>query len=168
MTRPRAAISRAMAVSVSRGSAEAGGSSADEGWSTSRLLTTAARLWEQDVNERLQGAGLTTAGLVALQALQAVEPATQASLARILHLQPQTLRRTLASLEGRGFLTRGASARAGRALTVRLTDAGRETLHWAAETLPVAHRSFGAEPGLRTSLVVLLEGLGVQHAPGAP
>ncbi|MPY10208.1 MarR family transcriptional regulator [Arthrobacter bussei] len=165
MTRP--ATTRAMGASASRGPSEAGVPSADKEWSASRLLTTAARLWEQEVNERLQGVGLTTAGLVALQALEAVEPVTQAALARILHLQPQTLRRTLASLEDRAFLTRGASAVNGRALTVRLTDAGRETLRRAGETLPVAPERFGSEPGLRTTLVVLLEGLGVQHAPDA-
>jgi hypothetical protein len=125
------ATTRAMGASASRGPSEAGVPCADEEWSASRLLTTAARLWEQEVNERLQGVGLTPAGLVALQALEAVEPVTQAALARILHLQPQTLRRTLASLEDRALLTRGASAINGRALSVRQSGlrSSRRGLH---------------------------------------
>lgn len=97
-------------------------------WSTGRLLTTAARLVEQSWNQRLAEMDITHAGFTALAVLAAHGPLRQAQLAELVHVQAQTIGKTLNRLETRGHIerTRGDDDR--RSQTVRITDKGRETL----------------------------------------
>lgn len=97
-------------------------------WSTGRLLTTAARLVEQSWNQRLAELDVTHAGFTALAVLATQGPLRQAQLAELVHVQAQTIGKTLNRLESRGHIerTRGDDDR--RSQTVRITDKGRETL----------------------------------------
>ncbi|GAB3536079.1 hypothetical protein GCM10027403_15550 [Arthrobacter tecti] len=97
-------------------------------WSTGRLLTTAARLVEQSWNQRLAELDVTHAGFTALAVLAGHGPLRQAQLAELVHVQAQTIGKTLNRLESRGHIerTRGDDDR--RSQTVRITDKGRETL----------------------------------------
>lgn len=97
-------------------------------WSTGRLLTTAARLVEQSWNQRLAELDITHAGFTALAVLAAHGPLRQAQLAELVHVQAQTIGKTLNRLESRGHIerTRGDDDR--RSQTVRITQKGRETL----------------------------------------
>lgn len=97
-------------------------------WSTGRLLTTAARLVEQSWNQRLAELDVTHAGFTALAVLASYGPLRQAQLAELVHVQAQTIGKTLNRLEARGHIerTRGDDDR--RSQTVRITEKGRETL----------------------------------------
>lgn len=97
-------------------------------WSTGRLLTTAARLVEQSWNQRLAELDVTHAGFTALAVLQSYGPLRQAQLAELVHVQAQTIGKTLNRLEARGHIdrTRGDDDR--RSQTVRITQKGLETL----------------------------------------
>lgn len=97
-------------------------------WSTGRLLTTAARLVEQSWNQRLAELDVTHAGFTALAVLAAYGPLRQAQLAELVHVQAQTIGKTLNRLEAKGHIerTRGDDDR--RSQTVRITKKGLETL----------------------------------------
>jgi MarR family transcriptional regulator, organic hydroperoxide resistance regulator len=75
-------------------------------WPTPRLLSTAARLVEHAWDENLAGAGLTHAGFIALEVLDAQGPMTQARLAGAIRVRAQTIGKTLARLEAHGHVTR--------------------------------------------------------------
>lgn len=97
-------------------------------WSTGRLLTTAARLVEQSWNQRLAELDVTHAGFTALAVLASQGSLRQAQIAELVHVQAQTIGKTLNRLESRGLIerTRGDDDR--RSQTVRITDKGRATL----------------------------------------
>ncbi|GAA2173442.1 hypothetical protein GCM10009784_07740 [Arthrobacter parietis] len=97
-------------------------------WSTGRLLTTAARLVEQSWNQRLAELDVTHAGFTALAVLAGYGPLRQAQLAELVHVQAQTIGKTLNRLEAKGHIerTRGDDDR--RSQTVRITEKGLATL----------------------------------------
>ncbi|NUU33350.1 MarR family transcriptional regulator [Arthrobacter sp. C9C5] len=102
-------------------------------WSTVRLLLTAARLVEHAGNENLASVGLTHAGLIALQVLEADGTMTQTRVAAKVRVQAQTMGKTLARLEENGHVTRVRSQRDSRSLEVGISGLGKTTLDRARE-----------------------------------
>lgn len=140
-------------------------------WSTGRLLTTAARLVEQSWNQRLAELDITHAGFTALGVLAAVGPLRQAQLAELVHVQAQTIGKTLSRLESRGYIerTRGDDDR--RSQTVRITDKGRAILEMGRdiERTLVSDEAL-LSPELRDHLRATIEELAEpqRHVRGRP
>ncbi|MHA7220701.1 MarR family winged helix-turn-helix transcriptional regulator [Arthrobacter sp. MDT1-48-3] len=130
-------------------------------WADPRLLSTAARLWEYALNSELKKLKLTLSGLVALQALHAAGTTSQAALARIIRVQPQTLRRTLRSLEAGGYLTNSAPTPGSRGLNISITSAGELALSEADGLEQRLHRILDSGDELHEALVMLIESLTV-------
>lgn len=100
-----------------------------ESWPTGRLLSTAARLVEHSWNEKLTGAGLTHAGVIALDVLSAAkEPMSQAMIAQKVRVQSQTMGKTLSRLEAWGYISRQPSPSDRRSQVVSITDAGARVI----------------------------------------
>ncbi|MGV0108934.1 MarR family winged helix-turn-helix transcriptional regulator [Arthrobacter sp. CP30] len=97
-------------------------------WSTSRLLSTAARLWERELAKNLLTSDLSPAQLVIMQELSTCTAITQADLARKLRITPQTLGRTLRTLETRGCITRAPRTAGQRHIDISLAPAGAQLL----------------------------------------
>jgi DNA-binding MarR family transcriptional regulator len=72
---------------------------------------------------------LTGPQLTVLSRIDRLGPVTTAELARREQITPQGMGVTVASLEQRGLVTRGADASDGRRSILRLTPSGREALH---------------------------------------
>ena len=92
-------------------------------WPTGRLLSTAARLVEQEWNAVLARNGLNHAGLLTLHALRH-GPHSQRELAACSFVEEQTMSRVLDRLERSGYVSRGRDPQDRRRLLVRGTDEG--------------------------------------------
>jgi DNA-binding MarR family transcriptional regulator len=101
-------------------------------WPLGRLLSTAARLVEQQWNAALADLGLTHAGLLTLHAL-AEGPHTQRELAGLSHVEEQTMSRVLDRLARSGYVTRERDARDRRRLVVRITPEGEHAYRTAVD-----------------------------------
>lgn len=97
-------------------------------WPTPRLLSTAARLVEHAWNEKLADLGLTHAGVIALEVLEADGPMAQTLLAARARVQAQTMGKTLSRLEAHGHIVRTRSDTDRRAHRVSISDLGRTAL----------------------------------------
>lgn len=105
-----------------------------DSWPTGRLLSTAARLVEHSWNEKLAGASLTHAGVIALDVLSAAEePMSQAMIAQKVRVQNQTMGKTLARLEAWGYIRRQPSPSDRRSQVVSITDVGARVINEARE-----------------------------------
>jgi len=102
-------------------------------WPTGRLLSTAARLVEHSWNEKLGAIGLTHAGVIAIEVLDAQGPMTQAQLAQYVRVQAQTMGKTLSRLEAHGHIARVRSTSDRRSHVVSLTERGKEAVTAAVE-----------------------------------
>ena len=102
-------------------------------WPTGRLLSTAARLVEHSWNEKLAAIGLTHAGVIAIEVLEAKGPMTQAQLAQYVRVQAQTMGKTLSRLEAHGHIARVRSTSDRRSHVVSLTERGKEAVAAAVE-----------------------------------
>jgi DNA-binding MarR family transcriptional regulator len=102
-------------------------------WPTGRLLSTAARLVEHSWNEKLAAIGLTHAGVIAIEVLEAQGPMTQAQLAQYVRVQAQTMGKTLSRLEAHGHIARVRSTSDRRSHVVSLTERGKEAVAAAVE-----------------------------------
>jgi MarR family transcriptional regulator, organic hydroperoxide resistance regulator len=102
-------------------------------WPTGRLLSTAARLVEHSWNEKLGAIGLTHAGVIAIEVLNAQGPMTQAQLAQFVRVQAQTMGKTLSRLEAHGHIARVRSTSDRRSHVVSLTERGKEAVAAAVE-----------------------------------
>jgi len=102
-------------------------------WPTPRLLSTAARLVEHAWNEKLADLGLTHAGVIALEVLEADGPMAQTVLAARARVQAQTMGKTLSRLEAHGHILRTRSQTDRRAHRVSISDLGRTALAHARE-----------------------------------
>jgi DNA-binding MarR family transcriptional regulator len=98
-----------------------------EGWSLGRLLSTAARLVEHEWNGWLAERGITHAGLLALDALDA-GPLTQRRVAAASRVEEQTMSRVLDRLQRTGHVERRRDTVDRRRLVVSLTPRGRAVL----------------------------------------
>lgn len=135
-------------------------------WSTSRLLSTAARLWEREVAKDLHAAKLSPSGLTALQALAEIGTTNKARLARHIHITAQSLRRTLNNLEDIGYIRKSLRTIGQRGINISLTPDGARALTAVQGDIPEGE---GADPtaveprrslpitALRKDLVELLQ-----------
>jgi DNA-binding MarR family transcriptional regulator len=103
-----------------------------EPWTTEQLLSMAARLVQRHQDAALTALGLTHAGVIALQGLEA-GTLNQEQLATRIGVQAQTLGKVLARLDAAGFITRTRDPRDRRSLDVALSGAGRAALKRARE-----------------------------------
>ncbi|HEY4268081.1 MAG TPA: MarR family transcriptional regulator [Galbitalea sp.] len=95
-------------------------------WPTGRLLSTAARLVENDWHAALERQGLTHAGLVVLHLLEG-GALSQGELAARARVQAQTMSRTIERLERVGYVARKTDPSDGRRRVVTLTESGAAT-----------------------------------------
>ncbi|MBG6215770.1 DNA-binding MarR family transcriptional regulator [Arthrobacter sp. CAN_A6] len=131
-------------------------------WSTSRLLTTAARLVDHAWNERLLGIGITHAGYTTLGVLSREGTMTGAKLALAVHVQAQTIGKTIEKLERQGFISRIRDTMDRRSQRVTITASGTEALI-KAENI---ERTLMAGEGLESfELRALLRGIVGELAP---
>lgn len=97
-------------------------------WTTSRLLSTAARLNNQHQNLRLMDLNVTHAGATTLNALSGSGPINQIDLAVLVHVQAQTMGKVLEKLEIKGLVSRARNTEDRRATRIRLTQRGKNVL----------------------------------------
>jgi DNA-binding MarR family transcriptional regulator len=102
-------------------------------WSLGRLLSTAARLVEQDWNSWLASRDLTHAGLLALHVLTRA-PHTQRELAAACMVEEQTMNRVLGRLARAGYVSRQRDPADRRRLIVRATATGQHAYRAAIDT----------------------------------
>jgi DNA-binding MarR family transcriptional regulator len=131
-------------------------------WSTSRLLTTAARLVDHAWNERLLDIGITHAGYTTLGVLSREGTMTGARLALAVHVQAQTIGKTLEKLERQGFISRIRDTRDRRSQRITITQTGLEALARAQDI----ERSLMTGEGLESDeLRGLLRAIVIELAP---
>ncbi|WP_035773307.1 MarR family transcriptional regulator [Arthrobacter sp. Br18] len=135
-------------------------------WSTSRLLTTAARIVEHSWNEKLLSIGITHAGLTTLGVLSREGTMTGVRLAQLVHVQAQTVGRTLDRLEKRGLVTRLRNTADRRSQRITITTAGSEALERAENIENELMAEDGlASQDLRKRLQTVINELGPNKAP---
>lgn len=134
-------------------------------WTTSRLLSTAARLNDHHQNQRLRQLGITHAGLTVLRALTVSGPVSQVSLAGLVRIQAQTMGKILEKLEVSALVLRARDTWDGRTLRCRITSEGQSVLervdqveHDPADTAGLS------SPELRQALITIIATLGVTPA----
>lgn len=133
-----------------------------EEWSTSRLLTTAARLVDHAWNEKLLDIGITHAGYTTLGVLARGGTMTGARLADAVHVQAQTMGKTIEKLERQGFISRIRDSVDRRSQRITITAAGLAALT-AAENI---ERTLMVGEGLESfELRCLLRGIIGELAP---
>jgi DNA-binding MarR family transcriptional regulator len=136
-----------------------------EHWPTGRLLSTAARLVEHSWNEKLGAIGLTHAGVIAIEVLDAQGPMTQAQLAQFVRVQAQTMGKTLSRLESHGHVVRVRSTSDRRSHVVSLTERGKEAVAAAVEMERSVLASASIDPELlRQELKAVVRELASQFA----
>ncbi|MHC6592992.1 MarR family winged helix-turn-helix transcriptional regulator [Arthrobacter sp. C152] len=134
-------------------------------WPTGRLLSTAARLVEHSWNEKLGAIGLTHAGVIAIEVLDAQGPMTQAQLAQYVRVQAQTMGKTLSRLESHGHIARVRSTSDRRSHVVSLTERGKEAVAAAVEMERSVLASASIDPEvLRQELQAVVRELASQFA----
>lgn len=139
------------------------------GWTTGRLLSSAARRVERDWNAHLAAWGLNHASLPVLVMLSWRDH-TQRELARAAGVTEQTMSRTLARIERTGYVTRTPDHRDRRQHVISLTDAGRAVVDEAADPLPaeeIATRGL-TEDQVRQLRAVLIAMVAADSATGGP
>lgn len=104
--------------------------------------------------ELMAGVGLTPTQLAVLMHLHDREGATQAELARVVLVSPQSIGGLLSPLLDRGLVVRDGPGGRGRRAGLRLTDAGRQALHRAWE--PVRDFNTPAALGLTAAQAAIL------------
>lgn len=134
-------------------------------WSTSRLLTTAARLVDHAWNTRLLDLGMTHAGYTTLGVLANHEAMTAAKLALAIRVQAQTIGRTLDKLERHGFITRIRDTEDRRRQRVAITSLGLSSLLTARDIESSLMAGEGLESAeLRSLLKAVVRELGPQRS----
>jgi DNA-binding MarR family transcriptional regulator len=109
-------------------------------WSISRLMSTAARMFEYNWNRQLQSLGLTHAGVMALDVISREGSLTQAQVAHKVGVQAQTIGKTLSRLEAYGHIARERNTADRRSYLMVITDKGRAAL---AEALQIEQELAG-------------------------
>ncbi|WP_167399038.1 MarR family winged helix-turn-helix transcriptional regulator [Arthrobacter pityocampae] len=97
-------------------------------WTTSRLLSTAARLNEHHQNQQLLDLNVTHASAITLKALSDSGPISQASLAALMQVQSQTMGKILEKLELKGLVSRSRNTSDARSIRTRVTARGQTLL----------------------------------------
>ncbi|THJ68683.1 MarR family transcriptional regulator [Arthrobacter echini] len=133
-----------------------------EEWSTSRLLTTAARLVDHAWNERLLDIGITHAGYTTLGVLSRQGTMTGVKLALAMHVQAQTIGKTIEKLERQGLISKIRDSSDRRSQRITITAAGIDALARAEDI----ERTLMVGAGLESSdLRHLLHGIIDELAP---
>ncbi len=134
-------------------------------WTTSRLLSTAARLNDQYQNQRLMDLDVTHAGATTLKALSESGPVTQARLAILVHVQAQTMGRILEKLELKGLVTRARDTLDARSIRTRITGQGQSVVQRVDQMRATAAESAGlSDQDLRNLLVSIITRLAAAPA----
>jgi DNA-binding MarR family transcriptional regulator len=108
---------------------------------------------ERYENERLRSRGITLAGLTLLRVLTVRSAIAQTRLADMLHIQPQTVGKTVERLELRGFVRRVRDQDDRRVVLVEITIVGRNLLAALDSEEEEFDRSTGlADQDLRAAL----------------
>jgi DNA-binding MarR family transcriptional regulator len=94
-------------------------------WTTSRLLSTAARLNDHDQSQRLKVLDVTHAAATTLKALSDSGPISQIRLAVLVHVQTQTMGKILEKLEVKGLVSRTRDTLDARSVRTRITTRGQ-------------------------------------------
>jgi DNA-binding MarR family transcriptional regulator len=97
-------------------------------WTTSRLLSTAARLNDYTTNMRLVNLGVTQSSATTLKALADSGPISQTHLADLVHVQSQTMGKVLEKLEVKGLVSRLRNVGDGRSNRTCITTEGMALL----------------------------------------
>lgn len=130
-------------------------------WTTPRLLSTAARLAEHAWNEELAVLGLTHAGFIALEVLEAEGSMVQARLSTRVQVRAQTMGQTLSRLEAHGHITRERSEVDGRSQRVAVSELGKAALAEARALRRNLTPGVGIDvEQLREKLVAIIRWLG--------
>ena len=109
--------------------------------------------------------GLTPIQLGVLLQLDLEPDVSNAELARITFVTPQTMSELLRGLEREGLVSRDRTGGRGRRIPARLTAAGRERLRRSAEAVGTVERGLDLEPGTASDLRGLLRPLLGTPAP---
>ena len=136
-------------------------------WTTSRLLSTAARLNEHHQNQRLLDLDVTHAGATTLKALSDSGPISQINLAALVHVQAQTMGKVLEKLELKGLVSRVRNTLDARAIRTRITERGSSVVgkidQMAAESVGSSRVSDQILRDQLISIITRLEATPVAH-----
>ena len=122
-------------------------------------LLTVARVWDADLADVLKPLGLTARKYGLLGHIRATPGISFSELARRSRVTVQSAHATIAGFEAAG-LVRDATARAGAASSLQVTDKGQRLLAEAAQALAVLDERFAHEhPGLTEALAAYLRQL---------
>lgn len=105
----------------------------------------AARELARGLASELDPLGLSPVEFGVLIQLAAAEAMSQAELARLVGVRPQSMTALVAGLHDRGLLDRGAERGRGRLSQVSLTPAGRALLAEAYPRVLASNRWFGSD-----------------------
>ncbi|NII99781.1 DNA-binding MarR family transcriptional regulator [Paenarthrobacter ilicis] len=115
----------------------------------------------------MKSIGLTHAGVIAMQVLEAKGAITQAALAEVARVKAQTMGTTLARLELHGHVTRHRSDSDRRSHVVTLTEAGTAALAEAVKLEQDVLSPVEVDTvRLRDELTTVVRGLAGIPAPG--
>ncbi|MEC5197795.1 DNA-binding MarR family transcriptional regulator [Arthrobacter sp. PL16] len=129
-------------------------------WTTSRLLSTAARMNDHHQDQRLTDLDITHVGATTLEVLSDNGPITQVQLATLVHVQAQSIGRVLERLEFKGLVSRTRDALDSRSIRTRITARGRTLLHRIDQlTNPPAESSALSDQILRNQLIAVIKRL---------
>ncbi|WDF33211.1 MarR family transcriptional regulator [Arthrobacter agilis] len=145
-------------------------------WTTSRLLSTAARLNDHDESERLTDLNVTHAAATTLRALSDSGPISQGRLAVLVHVQAQTMGRILEKLEVKGLVSRARNTIDARSIRTRITTRGQTVVRNIDQIRASTAGAAGlSDPVFREQLIAIIRRLGSNpafaasdHAPPAP
>ncbi|GAB3253996.1 MarR family winged helix-turn-helix transcriptional regulator [Chitinimonas naiadis] len=99
------------------------------------LIKRAAQALTRDAEIALRPLGIGMASLPVLAAIRKGEAATQAELARLLHVEQPSMAQTLGRLQRDGLIQRRPDPNHGRAQLVELTDRAKQRLPQAKAAL---------------------------------
>lgn len=130
-------------------------------WTTSRLLSTAARLNDHDQSQRLTELNVTHAAATTLKALSDSGPISQTRLAALTHVQAQTMGKILEKLEVKGLVSRVRNTLDGRSMRTHITNRGQTVVQKIDQTRGTVAGSTGsADRVLREQLIAIITRLG--------
>lgn len=135
-------------------------------WTTSRLLSTAARLNQNQQNQRLLDLEVTQTGATTLKALSESGPISQSGLAALVQVQAQTMGKILEKLEIRGFVSRDRDSLDGRTIRTVITGRGDRVIRRIDQMAEATTGSAGSvDQNLRSALITLIASLEVTPEP---
>jgi len=136
------------------------------------LLRRIQQATRRATEEELRNSGLTVAQANVLTELGHGKPHSNADLARLHSVTPQSMAEILASLEGRGLISRSPKPDFGRAMPAELTNEGHSQLlsvHLAMRNVEqrlLNSLSSADIPRLRKLLEACLVGIEKEHPGG--